>query len=120
MITQEQQKQGAELMNTLVQKAWEDASFKEQLIKNPISTLETITGQKIQNNLNVVVEDQSDESVAYFNIPAKPDLSNLALTEEQLEQVAGGVTPLAFFATVAAIDAIAAIGLGVGIYAAVK
>jgi hypothetical protein len=90
MITQEQQIQGAELIKTLAQKAWESSAFKEQLINNPVSTIESVTGQKLQTDLKIVVEDQTDESVVYLNIPAKPDLSTLELTDEQLEMVAGG------------------------------
>lgn len=120
MITQEQQLQGAELIKTLAQKAWENSAFKEQLVKNPVTTIESVTGQKISSDVKFVVEDQTDESVVYFNIPAEPKFDELELTEEQLEMVAGGWTPLVYFATVAAIDAIAAVGLGVGIYAAVK
>ena len=31
-----------------------------------------------------------DPSIIYLNIPAKPDYSNLELTDEELEIVAGG------------------------------
>lgn len=90
MITQEQQKQGAELMNTLAQKAWESSTFKEQLIANPVSTIELVTGKKMQPNINFIVEDQTDESIIYLNIPRKIEIEELELTDEQLEMVAGG------------------------------
>jgi hypothetical protein len=120
MITQEQQKQSAELIQTLAQKAWESSNFKEQLISNPVATIESVTGQKIQSDAKFVVEDQTDESIIYLNIPRILDFDGIELTEEQLELVAGGWTPLAYFAGVAVVDGLAAIGLGVGIYAAVK
>lgn len=93
MITQERQKQGAALMNSLVQKAWESATFKEQLTKNPVSVIESITGEKMKEDTKIVVEDQTDGSVVYLNIPREPNLEELELTEEQLEMVAGGLTP---------------------------
>ncbi|HEX8378606.1 MAG TPA: NHLP leader peptide family RiPP precursor [Pedobacter sp.] len=90
MITQEQQKQGAELLKTLAQKAWESSTFKNQLIENPIATIESVTGQKMQPDINVIVEDQTDTSKVYLNIPRKIELDELELTDEQLEMVAGG------------------------------
>jgi hypothetical protein len=106
--TIEQQKKGAELLQTLVQKAWESTTFKEQLINNPVAAIEQVTGKDIKDlgDKKIIVEDQTDESVIYINIPAKISLSELELTEEQLEQIAGGITPAAYVAG-------AAIGLGV-------
>jgi len=94
-ITVQDQEKGAELMKTLVEQAWESATFKEQLIKNPVSTIEQVTGKELtlNNDKRIVVEDQTDNSVIYFNIPAKVNIDELELTEEQLELVAGGITP---------------------------
>lgn len=117
MITQEQQKQGVDLMNSLVEKAIENASFKEELIKNPVSTIESVTGKKIEENVNFVVEDQSDSSILYLNIPRKVELSSLELTDEQLELVSGGE----FVVAIAVGGAfLTGMGVGVAIYAAVK
>lgn len=90
MITQEQQKQGEELLKILAQKAWESSTFKEQLMENPVSTIESVTGQKMQPDINIVVEDQTDTSKVYLNIPRKIEIDELELTDEQLEIVAGG------------------------------
>ena len=62
-LTIEQQEKGAELLKTLAQKAWESASFKEQLIKNPASTIEQLTGKAVPTDKKIIVEDQTDESV---------------------------------------------------------
>jgi hypothetical protein len=107
-ITIEQQEKSAELLKTLAQKAWESATFKEELIKNPIATIEQVTGKNLTNlaDKRIVVEDQTDESIIYLNIPAKVDISELELTEEELEMIAGGLTPAAYVAGVA-------IGIGV-------
>jgi hypothetical protein len=90
MITQEQQKQGTELINTLAQKAWESSNFKDQLMKNPVSTIESVTGKKMQPGISIIVEDQTDTSKIYLNIPRKIELDELELSDEQLEMVAGG------------------------------
>ncbi len=93
MITKKQQKQGLELMNALVNRAWESATFKDQLMKNPKTTIESFIGNKIEDDINFVVDDQTNTSMIYLNIPAVPNLDELELSEEQLEMVAGGATP---------------------------
>ena len=78
----------------IVQKAWEDAEFKKQLVANPVATIEKFTGKKMNlpKGKTVVVRDQSDESAVYINIPAAPKNSvDLELSDEQLEAAAGGI-----------------------------
>lgn len=86
-LTQQQ-----ELLGQVISKAWEDESFKKDLISNPVEAIEKLTGKKIElpEGKTVVVRDQTDESTFYINIPTKPDLNDIELTEEHLEQVAGG------------------------------
>jgi len=86
-ITQEQK-----LYSEIVQKAWEDAEFKEELVANPVAAIEKITGKKLTlpEGTKFVVRDQTDESTVYINIPAKSNLDNVELNEDQLEAVAGG------------------------------
>lgn len=108
-ISVEQQEKGTELLKTLAQKAWENSAFKEQLIKNPTATIEQITGiSQATINKKIVVEDQTDESIIYLNIPAKINYDELELTEEQLEMIAGGLTPVAAVACYA-------VGVGIGL-----
>lgn len=79
----------------IVQRAWEDTQFKEELMKNPVQTMENFTGRKLNlaEGQKLVVVDQTDTSTVYFNIPKEIDIDSLELTEEQLETVAGGSTP---------------------------
>ncbi|RZS99437.1 class IIb bacteriocin, lactobin A/cerein 7B family [Aquimarina brevivitae] len=79
----------------VIERAWNDADFKRNLIANPVETIEAEIGQKINipEGEKLVVEDQSDDSKIYLNIPRKIDVDSLQLTEEQLEMVAGGITP---------------------------
>ncbi len=80
------------LFQTVIQKAWEDTSFKQELIDSPIAAIEKITGEKIQlpEGKTLVVKDQTDNSTVYINIPAEPNLDDIELNEEQLEAVSGG------------------------------
>lgn len=79
----------------VIQKAWDDPQFMSELKANPVSAMEKLTGHKMNlpAGQKLVVADQSDESTLYFNIPRKINIDSLQLTEEQLEQVAGGITP---------------------------
>jgi hypothetical protein len=102
MTTQEQQKQGTDLIETLALKAWESSNFKEQLIHNPVATIESVIGKNftVPSNKRIVVEDQTNDSIIYFNIPAEPRLDELELTEEQLEAISGGITPYVLYVAV--------------------
>jgi hypothetical protein len=90
-FTQEQK-----LYAEIVQKAWEDAGFKKELVANPLAAIEKLTGKKMNlpEGKTLVVRDQTDNSTVYINIPASPKNSiDAELNEEQLEAVAGGVGP---------------------------
>jgi hypothetical protein len=89
-FTQEQK-----LYAELVQKAWENADFKKELIANPVAAIEKFTGKKLNlpAGKTIVVRDQTDDSVVYINIPAAAKQPvDSQLSEEQLESVAGGVS----------------------------
>ena len=76
----------------IVQKAWEDADFKKQLLENPADAIEKFTGKKLNlpEGKVLIVKDQTDESTVFINIPAKIKMDDVELNEEQLEAVAGG------------------------------
>ncbi len=84
--------QGQKVYGEIVQKAWDDTQFKNNLLTNPIETIEKFTGNKVNlaEGQTLVVKDQTDESIVYLNIPRKVDIDELELTDEQLEMVAGG------------------------------
>lgn len=110
MITKQQQKEGVELMRTLVEKAWESTTFKDQLVRNPVETIQSITGKKFQEAIKFVVEDQTDNNFIYLIIPQKPNLDELELSDEQLNMVAGGE----FVAAGVAIALVGLFATGVG------
>lgn len=84
--------QEQKLYAEIVQKAWEDAEFKKELISNPVAVIEALTGSKfdLPEGKTLVVKDQTDESTIYINIPAKVEV-DVELSENELETVSGGV-----------------------------
>lgn len=87
----EQRKQ--EVIEVIISKAWEDINFRKELIADPVKAIEKLTGAKVvlPEGKSLVINDQTDKSKIYVNIPAEPEIENMELTEEQLEAVAGGV-----------------------------
>jgi hypothetical protein len=81
-----------EILQTIISKAWEDTNFRKALISNPIAEIEKLTGVKVDlpEGRELVIMDQTDKSKVYVNIPAEPDMENMELSEEQLENIAGG------------------------------
>ena len=77
-------------LQTVVNKAWNDAQFKSELLANPKSTIQSATGLNVPEGIKIVVNDQTDAGTFYLNIPPKPNFDDIELTDEQLEKVAGG------------------------------
>jgi hypothetical protein len=88
----EQRKNKEEVLRLIVSKAWEDIDFRKSLVTDPITAIENLTGVKIilPEGKTLVVNDQTDKSKVYMNIPSKPDIEDIELTEQQLEIIAGG------------------------------
>jgi hypothetical protein len=82
----------------LIQTSQLDNNFKEDFILNPQISIESKLGKKINfpKNVSIFVEDQSNPSIIFLNIPREPELEDFELTEEDLEKVAGGSTPLCY------------------------
>ncbi len=83
---------GQELYQTIIKKAWENETFKNELINSPVQVIEELLGEKlnIPEGKTLVVRDQTDEATVFINIPGEPNMEDMELTEEQLEIVAGG------------------------------
>lgn len=109
MITFEKQGKGFELVTKLIEKSLESTSFKNELLNSPYTAIESVHGKAISREMDIVVEDQSNPNFIYLNIPVKPNLGNMELTDEQLEVVAGGEV-----AVVAGIIVAGAIGAAAG------
>jgi len=88
----EQRKNKEEVLRLIISKAWEDIDYRKNLITDPLIAIENLTGAKIilPEGITLVVNDQTDKSKVYMNIPSEPDIEDIELTEDQLEFIAGG------------------------------
>lgn len=85
---------GKELYESIIIEALKNDLFKKQLIDKPRKTINKYANGEfyLSDEIKVVVDDQSDQSLIYLNIPAKIDIDELELTDEELNHVAGGGT----------------------------
>ena len=83
-----------QVLQTVIEKAWSDSNFKEQLINSPVEAIKSAVGVDVTSpdGKELVVLDQTDSKCIYINIPPKPT-QNVELTDDQLEAVAGGSRP---------------------------
>jgi hypothetical protein len=91
-LSVEQKNIAERLVGAVVQKAQKDKVFRAELINNPHQTLEKFSNAKgtISRSVNIVVDDQTDESKQYLILPKKYEVDDFDLTDEQLEMIAGG------------------------------
>ena len=74
----------------VINKAWEDDEFRAKMVANPKGNIHKLTGLKIPSEVDLIFNDQTDNSKTYINIPPKPNFDDMELSDEQLEIVAGG------------------------------
>jgi ABC-type bacteriocin/lantibiotic exporter with double-glycine peptidase domain len=81
-----------QIIQAVISKAWEDMKFRQELLLNPVEAIKKLTGVEVvlPEGKELVIIDQTDKSKVYVNIPAEPEMDNIALTEDQLEAIAGG------------------------------
>lgn len=92
-LSLEQREKNQQMLNSLHQECWKNENFKQQLIQNPKAILENFIGEtiKLEDNVkSIIVSDQTDSNIVYLNIPAKVDLENIELSEDELEMISGG------------------------------
>ncbi len=95
--------QGQQNLQEVMRRASVDAEFRKQLIANPHEALYEVTGNQIPKSANIVfVENKADVTVV---LPPYQD-ANAELSEEELEAVAGGITPV--LSIIASIESILA------------
>ncbi len=84
-----------EVLQKVLERAWDDANFKKELVANPMVAIEKLTGEKLElpKGKKLVILDTTDESTVYLKIPTRESVES-ELTDEQLELVAGGVNPI--------------------------
>jgi hypothetical protein len=89
----------------LASKGWEDDAFMAELRTNPKAVIHKEYGVQIPDNVELKVVEETPNTL-YIRIPNNP--SNLELSDEQLEMVAGGEVVVAT-AVLSAVFASAAI-----------
>jgi hypothetical protein len=89
----------------LVVRCWEDPGFKEQLINSPADGLKSL-GVVIPEGLTVNVYENTPTEL-HLIIPA----NDADLSDEELENISGGITPAGIFAGMAGAKLIATGGI---------
>ncbi|AJY74099.1 NHLP leader peptide family RiPP precursor [Paenibacillus beijingensis] len=78
--------QKQELLSQIIEKAWSDPDFKEQLLKDPKNSLKAEFGIEIPDHISVTAVEE-DSSNFYLVIPPNPADVNTA--QENEDPVAG-------------------------------
>jgi len=74
----------------IVAKAWDDAAFKKRVLADPAAVLKE-HGLELPEGIQIKVLEDSDK-VVHLTIPLEPRSEELS--EADLKQVAGGISPL--------------------------
>lgn len=72
-----------------IERAWEDDTFKQELLNNPKAVFERELGQEIPKYLEIEVLQETANKI-YLVLPENPASTEGELSEEALETVAGG------------------------------
>ena len=74
----------------MIAKAWEDESYKKELLTNSKAVIEREFNFQLPDEVSVTVLEENSSNL-YFTIPNCPaEVSEEALSEHELEAVAGG------------------------------
>ena len=77
-----------EMEDKLVARAWQDESFKQELLSNPRAAFEK-EGIPLPESINIQVVEETADTI-YFILPLQPSETE-ELSDAELESVAGGV-----------------------------
>ena len=101
-----------DLETRLIEKAWKDPEFKREIVSDPKGMLEKYLGQKLPEQLRIIIHEE-DASTLHLSIPPAP--SNLSeLSDVELEQVSGGTEVAFSLVMTAAIITGTAVGTAIG------
>ncbi|MHB8916475.1 MAG: NHLP leader peptide family RiPP precursor [Desulfocucumaceae bacterium] len=77
-----------EIEKKAIEKAWKDESFKKDLMQKPHKALSQL-GVNVPEKIEIKVVEESAK-VVYLVLPVNPETLTGELTDENLENVAGG------------------------------
>jgi hypothetical protein len=91
MMTQEEilQSPKFQMEAALIRRCSEEPEFRAKVLANPKSMLEEALGQKLPENVSIFIHEE-DLHTLHFSVPPTRENLEKELTDEQLEQVAGG------------------------------
>ncbi len=95
----------------IIAQAWKDEAYKQELFSNPKAVIEREFGVQMPAEVSVRVMEENPTNL-YFVLPMRPDLSEVELSEEQLEGVAGGIAPIVAVAGIAVAAGATVFGVG--------
>lgn len=80
------------LISTISSRAREDENFKNELIKNPIEVMNSVSSAAVilPKGKRIEIVDQTNSDVIYINLSGQSSMEDVELTDEQLELVSGG------------------------------
>lgn len=83
-----------EFERKLIERAWEDEAFKQELLSNPKAVYAKESGEKIPTNIEIEILQETANKVYLVlpNTPASATTSGGEISEEALESVAGGIS----------------------------
>ncbi len=77
----------------IIYKAMTDPNFRQRLLSNPKTVLEKEMGVTLPTTVNIQVHEETETTV-HLVLPAAQQVSVMQdLSDEELEQVAGGASP---------------------------
>ena len=84
----------AEMERRLIEKSVEDESFRQRLIEDPKGAVEQELGTRLPEEVRVVTVEETQDTI-YLVLPSTPmaGTEGGALSDQQLESVAGGWDP---------------------------
>ncbi len=71
----------------LAQRCYRDAEFRAQLAADPRGTIESVSGEKLAEDINLIVCQNNANT---WHVPVPKVASEEAMSEEQLEQISAG------------------------------
>jgi hypothetical protein len=76
-----------EIEEKIIARAWQDESFKEELLRSPQTAFEK-EGINLPSTIDINIVEETPTTL-YFVLPVKPDLTE-ELSDAELDAVAGG------------------------------